>query len=63
MHSPDDSDSVSGTDNNVSPAEPLIRERAYQIYELRGREDGHADEDWYQAEVELLDESHHDKAA
>ena len=31
-----------------------IAERAYQLYEQRGREDGHALDDWLQAERELL---------
>ena len=30
-----------------------IRLRAYQLYEQRGREDGHDVEDWLQAESEL----------
>ena len=30
-----------------------IRKRAYEIYVTRGREDGHATEDWSQAEKEL----------
>ena len=30
-----------------------IRQRAYQIYEARGREDGHAEEDWLIAEAEI----------
>jgi len=30
-----------------------IRLRAYQIYEARGREDGHAEEDWLIAEAEV----------
>jgi hypothetical protein len=30
-----------------------IRARAYQRYEQRGRADGRADEDWYEAEKEL----------
>lgn len=33
-----------------------IRGRAYEIYEQRGREDGH-DLDWLQAESELLHRS------
>jgi len=32
----------------------LIRARAYQLYELRGKEEGHAEEDWLQAESEIL---------
>jgi len=31
-----------------------IRRRAYELYELRGREDGHDLEDWLQAQSELL---------
>jgi Protein of unknown function (DUF2934) len=33
-----------------------IERRAYALYEARGREDGHALDDWLQAERELLDE-------
>jgi hypothetical protein len=33
-----------------------IRERAYQLFEERGRENGHDLEDWLQAEIELLSE-------
>jgi len=32
----------------------LIRHRAYELYELRGKEDGHDLEDWKQAESEML---------
>jgi len=31
-----------------------IRRRAYMLYELRGRQDGHALDDWLQAEAEIL---------
>jgi len=30
-----------------------IRERAYALYEARGREDGHDLEDWLRAEEEI----------
>ena len=30
-----------------------IRRRAYELYEARGREDGHEVEDWLQAEAEV----------
>ena len=30
-----------------------IRLRAYELYEARGREDGHALEDWLRAEEEI----------
>ena len=33
-----------------------IERRAYALYEARGREDGHALDDWLQAERELVDE-------
>lgn len=32
-----------------------IRRRAYELYEQHGREDGHALEDWAQAEAEVLE--------
>jgi hypothetical protein len=34
--------------------EEQIRQRAYQLYEERGRLDGHAMEDWLIAEEEVL---------
>lgn len=33
--------------------EQQIRDRAYELYEARGREDGHDLEDWHQAEKEI----------
>jgi Protein of unknown function (DUF2934) len=33
--------------------EDQIRHRAYELYEARRREDGHALEDWFRAEEEL----------
>jgi hypothetical protein len=35
--------------------EEEIRRRAYELYELRGREDGFAEEDWARAEHEVRD--------
>ncbi len=32
-----------------------IRERAYELYEARGREDGHDREDWLRAEEEIME--------
>ena len=37
----------------ASRTEDKIRSRAYQLYEERGREDGHAMEDWLRAEAEI----------
>lgn len=34
--------------------EDQIRARAYELYEERGREDGHHEEDWLTAEREIL---------
>lgn len=40
----------------VTPAhaERLIRKRAYELYEQRGRGEGHAEEDWLRAEAEVM---------
>jgi hypothetical protein len=38
----------------VELTEEYIRLRAYQIYEQRGRQDGHDVEDWLQAEAEIF---------
>lgn len=37
-----------------TPIEELIRMRAFQLYEERGRIEGHAEEDWLQAECDIL---------
>ncbi len=42
---------------NATPAldlEQAIRSRAYELYVQRGRQDGHAQEDWLRAEAEVL---------
>jgi len=36
------------------PSHDQIRERAYQLYENRGRETGRAEQDWLRAEQEIL---------
>jgi hypothetical protein len=40
-----------------------IRLRAYKLYEQRGRVDGHALEDWVQAEAEILESEQRPVAA
>ena len=35
-------------------SESKIRERAYELYESRGREPGQGEQDWLRAEKELL---------
>jgi len=47
---------LAGLRRSNGTAEQEIRERAYQIFEQRGGQEGHAEEDWYQAESELLSE-------
>jgi hypothetical protein len=37
----------------ATPDEENVRARAYELYEVRGRTDGHAEEDWLQAEGEV----------
>ena len=37
--------------------EENVRVRAYELYEVRGRIDGHAEEDWLQAEGEVAGSS------
>jgi hypothetical protein len=42
------------TDGASSNMQEQIRLRAFELYEARGRTDGHHEEDWYEAEKELL---------
>ncbi len=39
--------------NTVLDVESTIRVRAYELYEKRGRQDGLALHDWFQAEAEV----------
>ena len=41
-------------EGSVELTEAYIRQRAYQIYEQRGREDGHDVEDWLEAEAQIF---------
>jgi hypothetical protein len=38
---------------HVERISSLIEKRAYEIYEARGKEPGHEEEDWFQAEREI----------
>jgi hypothetical protein len=38
---------------NTTPDEKNLRSRAYELYEVRGKIEGHAEEDWLQAEGEV----------
>ncbi len=43
------------TNGNAQPElESAIRSRAYELYEERGRQDGFDQEDWFQAEAEVV---------
>ena len=49
-----------GADTSGCPIErlpELIRKRAYELYELRGHQNGHELDDWLQAEREVR--THH----
>jgi hypothetical protein len=46
--------STKGEQGRKQPTHIDIERRAYEIYLMRGRLDGHADDDWLQAEKELL---------
>jgi hypothetical protein len=37
----------------IARADFAVQTRAYELYELRGRIDGRAEQDWYQAETDL----------
>jgi len=45
--------SVRQHENPVPNIEDEIRRRAYELYEQRGREDGHDVEDWLRSEEEI----------
>ena len=54
----DKSESLTGARSMTSDsALELIRARAYTVFESRGRQPGHARDDWLQAEREILRQS------
>jgi hypothetical protein len=40
--------------NSIAPSHDQIRQRAYELYELRGRQDGFSEQDWLEAEQQML---------
>ncbi len=42
-----------GNGHSILDLDAAIRSRAYQLYENRGRQDGFAQDDWFQAETEI----------
>jgi hypothetical protein len=53
-HSPFSFRRIALDQGSVELTEEYIRLRAYQLYEQRGRENGHDVEDWLQAEAEIF---------
>jgi hypothetical protein len=51
--SPQKKNGKNGNANAAFDLESAIRARAYELYEKRGRQDGHAQADWFQAEAEV----------
>ena len=41
------------TNAGVALADSAVQTRAYELYEIGGKIDGRAEQDWYQAETEL----------
>ncbi len=41
------------SDLAIAREESAVQTRAYELYELRGKIDGRAEQDWYQAETDL----------
>jgi hypothetical protein len=50
---PGSTDKVAARPDTVPPQD-RIRERAYELYESRGRETGQDEQDWLRAEAEIL---------
>ncbi len=46
-------ESLVGNNATIALADSAVQTRAYELYELRGRMDGRAEQDWYQAETDL----------
>lgn len=51
------------TDREIESLRERIQQRAYELYEARGRGDGHHEEDWARAESEILEVVEPRKAA
>jgi hypothetical protein len=45
---------INQTTESTSELQEQIRRRAYELYEQRGRDDGHEIDDWLQAESEVV---------
>ncbi len=52
-------ESAAKENEGIALSDSAVRTRAYELYELRGRMDGSAEQDWYQAETDLRPSSKH----
>jgi chorismate mutase len=57
MHRPSVRLATAHTTTIEQNPEEQIRTRAYELYEERGREDGHDQEDWLRAEAEITEKT------
>lgn len=46
-------ESLVNNNAGIALADRAVQTRAYELYELRGKIDGRAEQDWYQAETDL----------
>ena len=51
------------TDREAENLDKRIRERAYGLFEARGRTHGHHEEDWFRAENEIREQRQIQRAA
>lgn len=54
---PKSSPSGVSTMTGAVPSQDVIRTRAYELYEIRGREPGQNEQDWLRAEQQILREA------
>jgi hypothetical protein len=55
--------SSSASKADIGDLQEQIRARAYELYEARGRQEGFHDQDWAQAEAEVLSRYQTEKSA
>ena len=53
----------SSSNREIEDLQEQIRQRAYKLYEARGRVHGHHEEDWANAEREIREEGRLNQAA
>jgi hypothetical protein len=53
----------SSANPQTSDRDAQVRQRAYELYQERGCTPGHENEDWFQAEAEVLARQNHKQSA